>query len=465
MSVIFSNLSASPSPKVVVVGGGIGGLTAAHRLHSEGVNVDLYEARGRVGGRIFTARVNGHVAELGAQNINDGGDAPNLNCLVDEFGLKRVTSRVYLKHSYFNGKDLTPISEILKDRKMDPESLKTELNRLASTCRNMKEILEAMMSPQDPLYKIFAIRLAAYEGGSVEQLSPLYTETLYHILLGGISSAHQANREGEAFIDLVSIEEGNALLPQKMGEALGSKLHLNMPLKKVSKNKKGGFQLTFQDGAEVETDILVLAIPSSVYDQITFESGIIPDHKLEAMRNIQYGTNAKFIVPFTAAPPSTTGIIGDEIICFFTRDRQTLTVYYSGESSLFSPETIANTYNKARPMMERAFDNCVSFTNPVYAKDEANRSYEAAIGYSWLNDPYARGTYSYIAAGQERVLVETVEENGETFKALFAPVNGSLYFVGEHASILFDVPGTMEAACESGERIARAIRKSFQTIP
>lgn len=74
MSVIFSNIAAlsfANIPKVVVVGGGIAGLTTAYRLQEEGVNVDLYEARGRVGGRVFTAKINGYIAELGGQNITE----------------------------------------------------------------------------------------------------------------------------------------------------------------------------------------------------------------------------------------------------------------------------------------------------------------------------------------------------------------------------------------------------------
>lgn len=47
----------------------------------------------------------------------------------------------------------------------------------------------------------------------------------------------------------------------------------------------------------------------------------------------------------------------------------------------------------------------------------------------------------------------------EIVKPLFAPIDDRIYFAGEHASILFDVPGTMEAACESGERAARLILK------
>lgn len=463
MSVIFSNIPAfsfSTSPKVVVVGGGIAGLTTAYRLHKAGMNIDLYEARGRIGGRIFTAKINGHIAELGGQNITDGGEAANLNRLIHEFGLQLASSRVYLKHSYFNGMDLIPINEILKNRKIDPDVLKKELDELASTFLNMKEILEQIVSSQDPLYKILAVRMAAYEGGTIEKLSPLYTETLFHMILGGICSVHQGNKEADKYVDLVTIEGGNSVLPQKTGEMLGQKLHLNMPLTKVVKSKNDSFQLTFQNGIKVEADILVLAIPCSVYENITFESGIIPDPKLEAIRKIQYGENAKILVPFTTNPSTRIGLVSDEIVSFFDRAQQILTVYYTGEASLFSPQTIAGSYIQARSMIEHGFENCPSFTTPIYARDEANLSYEGPVGYSWPNDPYAKGSYSYIASGQESILTATVEENGETFKTLFAPIRQNLYFVGEHTSILSDVPGTMEAACESGERIARTILKN-----
>ncbi len=94
---------------------------------------------------------------------------------------------------------------------------------------------------------------------------------------------------------------------------------------------------------------------------------------------------------------------------------------------------------------------------PQYAQDESFQVYDGAVGYSWPNDPYAKGSYSYIAPGQEAILTAMKEEQGEPVKTLFAPIDRRLYFAGEHASIFMDVPGTMEAACESGERTARMI--------
>jgi monoamine oxidase len=465
MSVIFSStsgFSSEKSTKIVVVGGGIAGLTTAYRLQKGGMDVDLYEARGRIGGRIFTARVNGRIAELGAQNIKDGGDSVNLNRLIDEFGLECVSSRVFLKHSYFDGSNLTPVREILRSKKIDPKILRDHLDKLALTCHNMKEILEEIVAPEDPLYKILAVRMAAYEGGAIEKLSPLYTDTLFHMLLGGICSVHQGNAEAESFVDLITVKGGNARLCQKIGEALGSKLHLNMPLAKVAKSQDG-FQLTFQNGEEVKADIVVLSMPCSVYQQINFESDVIPIQKLEAIQNIQYGANAKIMVPFADLPVTTSGLVGDEVVAFFDILQQILTVYYTGKTSLFSPETITSSYSQVRPMIEKGFaEDCPPFAAPHYAKDEADLSYEGPVGYSWPNDPYSRGTYSYIADGQENVLTATVKENNETFKALFAPIDQKVYFAGEHASILSDVPGTMESACESGERIARVILQTYK---
>lgn len=445
---------------IVVIGAGIAGLTAAHRLNQAGLNVHLYEARNRVGGRIFTIKIHEHIAELGAQNIKDGGEATHLHRLIEEFGLHIHTSPINLNHHYFNGNDLTPISQLIKNKKFDPESLRFQLDRLASKARNMKEIINHILDENEPLYKNISARLTAYEGASLEELSPIYANTLFHMLLGGICSVHQGNvDEQDNYVQLASIEGGNGLLPEKIAATLGDRLHLNMPLNKIGKDREGLFNLTFGNGQKIKCDILILAIPCSIYKTIIFEEEVISAQKLENIRKIQYGMNAKIMIPFSNILKGRIGLVGDQILCFFDISQKILTVYFSGQASLFTKDSILTAFSKARPMIEKGFgDAFPSMKEPQYAEDQSFIKYDTLIGYSWPNDLFARGSYSYVSPGQEPLLTNLSEENGEKFKSLFVPFQ-NLYFAGEHATILLEIPGTMEAACESGERIARVILK------
>lgn len=462
MAIFFpltSIFAENKNPKVVVVGAGIAGLTTAYRLKQQGVDVHLYEARNRVGGRILTATVKGKIAELGAQNITDGGEAENLHRLIDEFGLELTEDRVKLNHFYFDGQKLISAQQLFRQKHFDPESLKIQLDDLVERSSNMHEVLKGILPEEELLFKILSGRLAAYEGAPIEKLSARYAETLYYMLLGGLAAVHQG--EGtEKELKLLCIKEGTDLLPKKMAEALEGRIHLNQPLLKVSRNADRSYILTFQDDQKINADILVLAIPCTTYQEIVFEEGVIPLERLAAIQNVQYGTNAKIIVPFVDPPFQRIGLMNDRALSFFTDGNSLLTIYYIGLASRFSQETILQTYQQERPMMELGFgENCPAFSPPVFAKDEASCAYEGPTGYSWPNDPYVKGSYSYIAPGQEAILTATREECGEIVKTLFAPIDQKLYFAGEHASILMEVPGTMEAACESGERVARMVLK------
>jgi len=54
------------SSSVVVIGAGVGGLTAASLLHAEGIDVQLLEARDRTGGRLLSVPTEGGHLDLGA---------------------------------------------------------------------------------------------------------------------------------------------------------------------------------------------------------------------------------------------------------------------------------------------------------------------------------------------------------------------------------------------------------------
>jgi monoamine oxidase len=64
------------SPRVIVVGAGFAGLSAATILLDEGVGVTVLEARERVGGRVWSTTLsNGAIVELGAEWIMAGNSA------------------------------------------------------------------------------------------------------------------------------------------------------------------------------------------------------------------------------------------------------------------------------------------------------------------------------------------------------------------------------------------------------
>ena len=65
----------SRRPRVAVIGGGVTGLSAAHRLrelaaeHDFKLDVTLFEASDRLGGVFGTRQIDGHVVETGADSF------------------------------------------------------------------------------------------------------------------------------------------------------------------------------------------------------------------------------------------------------------------------------------------------------------------------------------------------------------------------------------------------------------
>jgi len=75
---------------VVVVGAGLAGLTAARALDDAGVDVQVWEARDRVGGRTWSRELDGTTIDLGAQWL--GPDQHRMHALADRLGLARFAT-------------------------------------------------------------------------------------------------------------------------------------------------------------------------------------------------------------------------------------------------------------------------------------------------------------------------------------------------------------------------------------
>lgn len=99
---------------VIVVGAGLAGLSAAHRLQMADVDVMVLEAAGQVGGRTCSAEVGGHVADVGAEWL--GPRHVNLNALIRSLGLRTEPARMLGRSILWRGGCGTRLSRSLPPR-------------------------------------------------------------------------------------------------------------------------------------------------------------------------------------------------------------------------------------------------------------------------------------------------------------------------------------------------------------
>ena len=84
-----NNAEDTVQTDVLIIGAGLAGLTVAYRLYQKGYDIDVFEARQRVGGRVHSVFLRNQedtysIGELGGQNITDGGDASHMLSLIKE---------------------------------------------------------------------------------------------------------------------------------------------------------------------------------------------------------------------------------------------------------------------------------------------------------------------------------------------------------------------------------------------
>ncbi len=445
------------SLQVVIIGAGAAGLTAALTLLEKGVNVQVFEAKERVGGRILTGKIDDELVEFGGQNICDGGDAQTMRRLIKQFGLKVKRTSIGRRGAFFDGKQLHDEAELMANFRRDLNSLKQQLEKLGSSCTNMREIFDSLMKKESLQYKNMEMRLRAYEGGTLDTLSSSYATTLYHMIAGGVVQGHEAVRNGSDSIAIDTIEGGNSRLLESMARELGDRVQLETPLKKVTKKAGGKLVLAFGGGTTVTADKVILTNPCPTYEKIAFDESIIPSKRLDQIKQVPYSKRGKIILTMPEKKSTSSFLFGIDNagVCFRVAGSKVVTLYLPIQ---FTPLTVSDVYEKEKPMLEAIYGTLESSQSmPLYGLDIPFASYWGPIGYSWANDRFAGGSYSYFVAGQEETFGKIIPCGKHQVKALFAPISKTVYFAGEHTGIDPTIAGTMEAAFESGERIARIV--------
>lgn len=447
--------------KVAVIGAGLAGLTAAYRLHQKGYDVDVFEARKRVGGRVHSVLIKNFkgeysVAELGGQNIGDGGEARYFLSLAQEFNFDTVENEIGFSALFYDGKGLHDYHMLLKAYLTNNKNIQQLFEFLEKSAHSMQDVLDGLFPKDSPLKRAVSLHLSSYEGSPSSRLCLHHNmETLKSIILGGLASTRQSSIDARPIWHLTSLKGGNAKLPLTIKEKMDNRVHLGKVLKEVSGSAAKQLMLAFQDGSTFLCDKLILAIPCSVYNDITFGEKVIPPKKLQKIKRVQNGSNGKILLPIKTGHLTHNAILTDKMAAFFGDDSTVLTLYFSRESGANLLKNRKSLFHEAQTALKLGFKNSVFTQEPlVVAEDDQFRSYDTPVIRGWLEDLYAKGSYSNFGIDLKEQFAEKMVYKGVTVKVMFEPVDDRVFFAGEHTTILDEI-GTMEAAVESGERIAK----------
>jgi monoamine oxidase len=392
--------------KAVVVGAGFAGLAAADELHQAGVEVTVFEARDRVGGRVWSTPFAGVATiERGAEFILPGYDT--LLGLVDRFGLRLVRKGTLYGDREPRGERAVTRAQVLEAVariRADPG-----IGRDAST---------------------LADALAAYGfGDGVAEAIQARIE---------ISCAYPADdlaasvlTEGAtAFgdFDSFTVEGGNDRIARELAARLGDALRLSTPVRRVAWNER---TVRVSAGAhDVAADAAVITVPASVLSAVEFDPPLAPENA-----TVRYGQAAKLFVALREpAPPSATLSVPERFWCYTQ-------LGINGEPLPFVAAFAGSPTALARLEVARGPERWLASLQRL--RPDLQLDPDSAVVSTWDDDPWARGAYS---AESATCPLDT--------DALTRPV-GALAFAGEHTA--GEWHGLMEGALRSGVRAAQQL--------
>lgn len=443
--------------RVAIVGGGLAGLNALRLLRASGVDARLYEARGRLGGRVFTARGGPVPADDGGQFIN--GDHADMLAAAKLHGLSLIDRQPLpgrtvvidggrVIHEAELAADLEPLAAIIGGT---AAALEADYDRVApqidalSVSQFLDSNAAALTKPY--LRKLIAATIRTEFGQEPEQASAL--ELMFNLPTAGGGKAELISLSDERYV----LAGGSGTLVDAMARGLGERIETGHALRSIER-AGSGLRLHFAGGRTVEAERAIVTVPAPLLRTIQFR-GLLPPLWRQYTAEIGNGRNEKLNVAYHGRPwRQGMGLTGDvwPVDGPFAEAWDATTV--EGEFGLLTNfmggaqcQALAGTDMTA---VRRSFEAAAApALGPIG---------EAATGWqrrtNWSRDPYARGAYSCFRPGQLTRFASLfwIEEDGQ---AMQTPAVGPLVFAGEHLSDAF--PGYMEGGLQTGRLAAHHV--------
>ena len=462
---LIAACSTTPRPavataaKVVVVGAGLSGLTAALTLRAHGWDVVVLEARDRVGGRVHTVYdpyPAGLHVEAGGESIDD--NHVQIQALAHHYGLAlahRPADKLERAAVWLDGSRAVLATRSAADPAMlaGYVTFSDGLNQLAGD-----------LDPEHPELAPDAERwdaMTLQDYADTQHLDPgasllvqsdyrgNFNAQLHEVsLLFALQQAVVDASLPESGVETMRIAAGNSALPLAMAKDLGAAVRLGAPVTRVDRHPWGvRVHTTGASGVTTTEDAahLVLAAPPPALRGISFDPPLPADQaavidQLDLGHALKVSTeyHRRFWVterlsgftitdlPFGIAWDSTDSMPGG------AGRPGVLTQFVTGDAAAAG----AALSDRAR----------IASLQPqlatVYPEGDQLRT-GVATTMAWANERWTGGGYAVYGPGQLAPFWPVLRRTG-----------GPLWFAGEHTEAL---AGYMESAVRSGHRVAGAI--------
>ncbi len=415
--------------QTIVVGAGLAGLSAAYELVRAGCNVQVFEARDRLGGRVHTVQMEaGQYGDLGAEFVDDNHTA--VMAYTTEFDLKLDLACRFPDDLYwFIDGRLYNRSSFTAEQGNALDNFYAELTTVSEQQTDPLQTLDQWLDTNN--IAPFARRIARLQSRGLFATDAESIGIGFFAQFGGAGGSN------------MRVRGGSSQLVDALAKHLGERIHLGTPVRRIQQtdNTVTVSVETVNGGVEVVADNAIVAIPWSVLRQIPLEAPLT-DAQREAISQLPYGSLVKTLLQYPD--------------CFWTQPNFGIQLLEGEYQAIWEPtfaqpgtQKILSCFSGGTPSLKLGEQVCEKAEQAVRTLYPHAPEAIASLSYDWNADEWARGAYCYFAPGQ----LHRFDPH------LMLPA-GRVFFAGEHTAPV-EYRGYMEGAIRSGQR---AVRQVFTSI-